>query len=103
MRKLGTYLAGDWILSQANFNQSDQRTIRRSRRSKTFFPSRKAFSAVLCYSFNEEILSSSDITVAIAASTLNSLGAAIVVFEQQQQLHLTATPKNNVAARGVPD
>lgn len=59
---------------------------------KTSFPLREPFSGVLCSFFNEYILYSSDMTDAIAASTLTSLGAAIVVFEQTVALLFTATP-----------
>lgn len=51
-----------------------------------FFPSRKAFSAVLWSFISEEILSSSDVTDALAASTCTSLGADIVVLNKQSAL-----------------
>ncbi len=48
---------------------------------KTCFPLRKAFSVGLCSFFNEEILSTFDITHALTASVLTSLEAAIVVLK----------------------
>ena len=86
------YLAG---LSLANFNKSDQWTM-----AKTLF------SAVLFSSFNEEIISILDITDAIAASRLTSLGAAIVVFEwavASRCCYILTTPQNHVAASSSSD
>ena len=61
-------------------------------------PLRKAFSAVLRSSFNEEVLASSDVTVAIAAATQTSQGAAIAVFFERTSRfslspHLGRAPK----------
>ena len=79
-------LAGGWInhlsviSDVTNFNQSDQSLAKLGR--KKSLPRRKVFSVVLCSSFNEEILSSSDVTDAITASTVTSSGAAIVCSRQ---------------------
>lgn len=59
-------------------------------RLETYFPSRKLFSAILCSSFKEETLSSSDITNASAAYPLTYLGQ--VVVSKQLPLNV-ATPK----------
>lgn len=61
-------------LLRPNLNQSDQWTIRCHKSVKLLKPKWKAFSTILCASFNAETLSSSDLADALAAFTLTSLG-----------------------------
>lgn len=60
-------------------------------RVKTSFPRRTAFSTILRSSFSEEAFTTSDLTDVIKASTLTSLGAAIVGSERKQRLSPAAS------------
>ena len=98
-------------LTQANFNQLDQLTEPRpkppGRRVKTYFQSIKAFSVVLCFSFKEEVLSSSDIPDAITVSTLTVQelsGIAIDCLNESfpWTLLTVSTPKTMPTAAHTP-
>ena len=82
-------IPGRW-LDEPLLNQS--LTEASHRRANTSFPWRKAFSAVLCSSFNEEILSSSHVTDAVAVNLLRSHCCFEQTASQCRITHTSTTP-----------